>query len=74
MTQYKPLIDVDYNDEEHYGRKRKISYAGESSQGKGRYRKVFHACREIEIILLGESLRAIKNGKNAIRNISRDQK
>lgn len=74
MTQYKPLIDVDYNDEEYYGRKRKISYAGENSQGKRRYRKVFHALREIEIILLGESLRAIKNGKNKIRNISRDQK
>lgn len=29
---------------------------------------------EKQIILLGKSLRAIKNGKNEIRNISRDQK
>lgn len=74
MTHYKPLINVGYHDEDYYGRRRKISYAGESSRGKKRCKKVFHILSETEIILLGKSLRAIKNGKNEIRNISSDQR
>lgn len=63
MTLYKPLINVGCNDEDYYARKRKISYAGETSQEKHRYRKVFNTLRETEITLVGKSLRNNKQWK-----------
>lgn len=39
MTHYKLLINVVYNDEDYYVRKRKISCAAETLQGKHRYKK-----------------------------------
>jgi hypothetical protein len=53
VTHYKPLINVVYNDEDYYVRKRKISCAAETLQGKYRYKKkVYNTLTEIEITYL----------------------
>lgn len=65
MTHYKPLINVVYNDEDYYVRKRKISCAAEILQGKYRYKKkVYNTLTEIEITYLAGAWGTVKNGKD----------
>lgn len=72
MTQYKPLINVGYNDKDYYARKRKSSYAGKVSQGKQRCRKLFNTLRETEITL-ARAWEALINRNTKIIKISMDQ-
>ena len=66
MTHYKPSINIGYNDEDYYVRKRKISCAAETLQGKHRYKKVYNTPREIEITWMAGAWGAVKNGKDEI--------